>query len=794
MRSFHKALTAALAFVASGVLASPIVATPGGAEDIVITEDNTVNATQHYKLPIQIAAATTPTAGQLNLSFVNNLASDNVNAYITGLDSNGQLVMLYPNGSWYYPTADNSGIPQPITADVAIPLGPKGSAIQISLPGYLTAGRIWFADGDLKFFTVMGGNGPALVEPSAVNPSDPSAAVNWGFVELTWTPNGGIYANISYVDFVGLPMGMYLNTTDGNDQSALGVTRDAVAEICADLAAQTAIDGQPWDSLCVTDSKGTPLRVLSPTQYLSINNSAWSTYWDNYIDQVWDHYTANNLTINTQAAAGLVNCSVINETMYCAGDNRGYAKPTATDLFGCNGGPFSIQGGDNPVHYAVVPRLCAAFHRTTLSLAGGNVQPALNSSHYYTESPTNFYSKTVHNYEVDGKGYAFAYDDVTPDGAINDSGLLADPNPMLLAITIGGPVADPPSITTSTVSSSMVSTTMSQSSATIESSSSSISTTQSSSVTTTSISSSATLSSTSLLSNTSMPAVGTIVKTTSSSTSSSLVQTTSSLVSSSSSSASTSSSSLSSSSSVSSSSSSSASQVKFSSTTSSASTKITSVKSSSSSSSSFLNGLVTETVTQTTQAETTTTALTTFTMSPVLSTSSTSSSAQSTASQKPKKKKRPHRKHPKKPAAAKTTIPIAAVSTSAPTASTTPTRRTTVTQMATVTHTPTTSTTPEHPEKKHKKHPKKKHPKKKGKKHHPTKATTTTSDPAATAPAMTTLKKVVSQQPAASSAAPATPTAQETQYSTPTSLYVPFATKAIQVLKLFADGTWAWGQ
>ncbi|GAB7340734.1 hypothetical protein MBLNU457_7113t1 [Dothideomycetes sp. NU457] len=758
MRSFHKALTAALAFVASGVLASPIVATPGGAEDIVITEDNTVNATQHYKLPIQIAAATTPTAGQLNLSFVNNLASDNVNAYITGLDSNGQLVMLYPNGSWYYPTADNSGIPQPITADVAIPLGPKGSAIQISLPGYLTAGRIWFADGDLKFFTVMGGNGPALVEPSAVNPSDPSAAVNWGFVELTWTPNGGIYANISYVDFVGLPMGMYLNTTDGNDQSALGVTRDAVAEICADLAAQTAIDGQPWDSLCVTDSKGTPLRVLSPTQYLSINNSAWSTYWDNYIDQVWDHYTANNLTINTQAAAGLVNCSVINETMYCAGDNRGYAKPTATDLFGCNGGPFSIQGGDNPVHYAVVPRLCAAFHRTTLSLAGGNVQPALNSSHYYTESPTNFYSKTVHNYEVDGKGYAFAYDDVTPDGAINDSGLLADPNPMLLAITIGGPVADPPSITTSTVSSSMVSTTMSQSSATIESSSSSISTTQSSSVTTTSISSSATLSSTSLLSNTSMPAVDHELF----SLELKLVSINLQLL-----------------------------VVKL-------KLCILELKLKRFSSQVLVNYFFCLDKDHLRQ-------VIVFVIIFLLERARHRDSHTNHPGRdnnhctddiyhKPKKKKRPHRKHPKKPAAAKTTIPIAAVSTSAPTASTTPTRRTTVTQMATVTHTPTTSTTPEHPEKKHKKHPKKKHPKKKGKKHHPTKATTTTSDPAATAPAMTTLKKVVSQQPAASSAAPATPTAQETQYSTPTSLYVPFATKAIQVLKLFADGTWAWGQ
>jgi hypothetical protein len=47
----------------------------------------------------------------------------------------------------------------------------------------------------------------------------------------------------------------------------------------------------------------------------------------------------------------------------------------------------------------------------------------------------------VHQYEADGKGYAFAYDDVTPDGVLNASGLLSDPNPTVLTITVGGPTS-----------------------------------------------------------------------------------------------------------------------------------------------------------------------------------------------------------------------------------------------------------------------------------------------------------------------------------------------------------------
>lgn len=458
-----------LSFLLGCVLANPLVVHPGGAKQVKIDAADTLNAT-HIKVKahnttshhhtdymldevhVDLAAATEATPGFLALSLYNNLNSNNVNVYITGLDSNGILVMLLPNGSWFYPTSTPSTTPQEITENVAIPLGDLGTTTTITLPGYLSSGRVWFADGNLVFYTLEGpSGGPELVEPSAVNPDDASAAVNWGFVELTYAEDS-IYVNISYVDFVGLPIGMALYGLDGTVQTALGVDAGAVDKICAGLVGQAAIDGQPWDELCVFTTSGDVIRVLSPTDYLSIAGHGWSGYWTTYIDDVWDYHSTMPLTIDTQSGYGHVNCTtnVVSETMSCDQDSHVYRKPSAMDIFGCSSGPFAIDSDDNGVHQTVVPRLCAAFHRSTFLLPGGQVQPGLDSTYFYGGTPTNWYSKLVHDNEADGKGYAFAYDDVTPDDGTNQSGLLANTDPILLALTVGGPVTTRSSATTAT--------------------------------------------------------------------------------------------------------------------------------------------------------------------------------------------------------------------------------------------------------------------------------------------------------------------------------------------------------
>ncbi|KAI9663292.1 MAG: hypothetical protein M1821_008340 [Bathelium mastoideum] len=433
MFSLSSIILGALAGVISQTLAAPLIVHPGTAKDIVITNQDTVNATDSA-----FTNTTTSGSGQLSIQMVNNFAGS-VNAYVTGLDPNNQLVLLQTDGTWLYPQSNGASTPQPISGNVAIPLGAQGSTTTITLPDYISAGRVWFAaNGELQFFTVQGASGPSLVEPSSVNPQDPSADVNWGFVELTNTEEGGLYCNISYVDFVGLPLGMSVTGSAGT-QNALGLPANAVTSICNDLKTQAAADGQPWDQLCVSDSNGNPLRIIAPSDYASVNPSAFSDYWTDYVNQVWQTYSSQPLTINTQAAAGDVTCTVSGGTLNCEGDNRGYAQPVASDIWGCNSGPFAIESGDNAVHYAVVPRLCAAFDRSTLLMSGGNAQPSLDSNSYYTTSPTNRYSQFVHKYELDGRGYAFPYDDVNADGSANASGELSDARPQSLTITVGGP-------------------------------------------------------------------------------------------------------------------------------------------------------------------------------------------------------------------------------------------------------------------------------------------------------------------------------------------------------------------
>jgi hypothetical protein len=439
------ALAAAVSLCGKAFSAPILTVHPGNVKDIIITAENTINATASppvngtSRLHSFIA---TPSTERLPLALVNNFRGGHINAYVTGLDSQGRLVMLTPDGNFFYPSCNpGEQIPQPVNANVAIPLGLRGSTTSITIPSYISSARVWFAAGNLHFYTTwqVGATGPSLTSPSANNPEDPSSTVNWGFVELTNNESGGLYANLSYVDFVGLVLGLSMVAGDGSVHTALGLHANAIPAICQLLVEQTSKDGQPWSDLCQAAAPGSPLRIIAPIDYISVKPTAFQSYFTNYIDQVWSHYTTNTLTISTQSDAGDVPCTVSNNVLTCAGDNRAYAKPSAADIFGCNSGPFGIIGSDNGVHRAVVPRLCAAFNRGTLLIDGGNLQPGVLANEYYKQGPANWYSAFVHANQVDGRGYAFSYDDVSPNGGVDQSGTVANKNPKLLTVVVGGP-------------------------------------------------------------------------------------------------------------------------------------------------------------------------------------------------------------------------------------------------------------------------------------------------------------------------------------------------------------------
>jgi hypothetical protein len=379
----------------------------------------------------QVLADAAP--GTLQLALQNKSNSGNVYAYITGLalEKNNTPIFIQADGrSAYYPAAP-SEIQQPLQADVAIPLGAPGNTVNVTIPK-IAGGRIWFSmDAKLTFLL---NPGPAVVEPSVTNPSDPNYNINWTFCEFTYN-EAQLFANISYVDFVSIPVALSLTNTQGSTQSVPGMRPDGFQTLINELRAQAQRDGRPWDKL-IYEANGSPLRVLSPNNLLVGNGAAWDGYWDAYTNAVWDKYRNEDMTINTQAAAGNLTGRVQGNELNL-GEAGSFSPPSARDIFTCSTGPFAT--GSNQARNAVIPRLAAAFNRSTLLSTSGNQFPnGSNPSQYYKDSTTNHYSRLVHQVQKDGRGYAFPYDDVVPDGGQDVAGTLFDGSPKLFTIAVGG--------------------------------------------------------------------------------------------------------------------------------------------------------------------------------------------------------------------------------------------------------------------------------------------------------------------------------------------------------------------
>jgi hypothetical protein len=371
-------------------------------------------------------------AGTLNVALKNTTSSSNVFAYITGLalNNNNHPIFIQSDGrTVYFPASP----PQPggaLAQDVAIPLGAPGNTVNVVIPK-IAGGRIWFSvDARLKFLV---NPGPAIVEPSVTNPSDPNINIRWAFAEFTYN-DAQLFANISSVDFISVPISISLTNTSGKTQTVPGMASNGFDNVVAGLRAQAAQDKRPWDQL-IYSNNGRPHRALSPNNLLVGNPNAWSGYWDSYVQQVWSRFTNQDMIINTQAAAGNLRGRVSGGqlTFPQAGS---FSAPSATDIFSCSTGPFAT--GSNQARNAVIPRLAAAFNRSTLLLSNDQFPNGNNPSQYYQNATTNHYSRLVHSVQRDGRGYAFPYDDVVPDGGQDVAGTVFDGSPSVFTLTVGG--------------------------------------------------------------------------------------------------------------------------------------------------------------------------------------------------------------------------------------------------------------------------------------------------------------------------------------------------------------------
>ncbi|KAF2179448.1 glycoside hydrolase family 64 protein [Zopfia rhizophila CBS 207.26] len=369
--------------------------------------------------------------GTLNIALQNKTSSNNVFAYITGLalNNNNVPILIQSDGrTVYFPVSPNK-TGADLAVDCAIPLGAPGNTVNVTIPK-IAGGRIWFSvDARLTF---MLNPGPAIVEPSVTNPTDRNINISWAFCEFTFNDQQ-LFANISVVDFVSVPIAISLTNTAGATQSVPGMPSNGFNTVVDRLREQASRDSQPWDKL-IYSYNGRPLRTLSPNNLLVGNPNAWGEYWSGYVQQVWSKFSTQDMTINTQAAAGNLTGRVTNGQLQL-GEAGSFSAPSATDIFSCSTGPF--QTGSNMARNAVIPRLAAAFNRSTL-LDTNQFPNGSRPENYYKNAVTNHYARIVHEVQRDGRGYAFPYDDVVPDGGEDVAGTVFDGSPALFTVAVGG--------------------------------------------------------------------------------------------------------------------------------------------------------------------------------------------------------------------------------------------------------------------------------------------------------------------------------------------------------------------
>ncbi|KAL8663663.1 MAG: hypothetical protein Q9168_008056 [Polycauliona sp. 1 TL-2023] len=378
----------------------------------------------------------------LDIQLKNQSSSDKVFVSITGLalDKNNALFLLQKDGKTpYYPGQPDQDQAE-VKEDCAIQLGKPGSTTTVTVP-HLAGSRIYFSIGEpLQFSLNRGGNGAALVAPSVSNPADPNYKIKWHFCEFTWD-NSQLFCNISYVDFVSLPISLDLTEQSGNQQHVTGFGANGLQDMVKSLKAQKDADNQPWDSLIYAND-GNVIRIMSPNTFIEANRSLFQGYFEPYINQVWDKYKNDELSIDTQngqwgSVRGKVGDNDVLTMSSQEGKDYTFTKPSTADIFSCSSGPFPTS---NDEYGNLGARIAAGFNRSTLMASTSQPNQPSAKEYYKDPHPTNHYSRIVHECNMDKLGYAFPYDDVTPADGQDQSGKVADPAPRDFTVTIGGGV------------------------------------------------------------------------------------------------------------------------------------------------------------------------------------------------------------------------------------------------------------------------------------------------------------------------------------------------------------------
>ncbi len=359
-------------------------------------------------LAVPVAAAVSPPAAQavgpalLPVTVQNSSGrGEAVYLYVIGVQlSSGRLGYVNQGGTF---TAWSGGQNPPSPApDVAINAAGNGGSTTINFPrGF--SGRVYFSFGSkLKFFLTPDG----LVQPAPWAGGDANRDILFDWSEFTYN-DAGLWLNSSQVDMFAIPHAVTVTGASG----ATKRTGDVVAN-GRDNIINTIRNTPGWANSVYTRSDGTVLRVLAPGKAAGAGLMS-ATYLDPYIASAWNAYVNKTLTVipfgdqpNTRYF-GRTSGNVMTFTNSSGAQVASFNRPSSASVWGCDG---DLPAPNDLVVGPISRTLCAALNRGTLGTI--DTQPSLNAADFYKSNPTNVYGRVIHQNMVDGKAYAFAFDDV----------------------------------------------------------------------------------------------------------------------------------------------------------------------------------------------------------------------------------------------------------------------------------------------------------------------------------------------------------------------------------------------
>ena len=388
-------------------------------------------------LPIGLVSATPAQAvgpALLPVSITNNSGrGEAVHVYVIGVNlATGRLG--YVNQAGTFSPWPAGSLPPSAAPDVAIAGPGNGGTTTVRFPrGF--SGRVYFSLGEkLKFFLTPDG----LVQPAPWASGDANYNILFDWSEFTYN-DAGLWLNSSQVDMFAVPHAVTVTGASG----ATKRTGDPVNNGRNNVI--NAIKAQPgWANTVVTRADGTVLRVLAPGKAAG-SGLLSSTYLDSYITSAWNAYTTKTLTVvpfgdqPNVRYFGRTSGNVMTFTNSAGQQVARFNKPSSASVWGCDG---DLPAPNDQVVGPISRTLCAALNRGTLGTI--DTQPSTNAAQFYQNNPTNYYAKFVHQNMVDGKAYAFAFDDV---GAFESLVHDGDPRSAGLVLTpfgAGGGTTPPP--------------------------------------------------------------------------------------------------------------------------------------------------------------------------------------------------------------------------------------------------------------------------------------------------------------------------------------------------------------